>query len=120
MDTAQGPIPADVFSLTNLEHLKLGDLGLSGPIPAAISNLTKLTTLDLSGNYLNGSIPATISLISNLKGLYLADNQLSATPNAISSLKMLEDFKMLCLFPISPQTLKRVLEPCDTQGIEAP
>ena len=51
---------------------------LEGPIPANLGNLTNLQMLYLSDNNLSGAIPSGLgNPQSNLEELYLANNRLS-------------------------------------------
>jgi predicted outer membrane repeat protein len=54
----RGPLPEELWSLTGLTKLGLGNNQLDGSIPPKISALTGLTGLDLSGNRLAGPVPA--------------------------------------------------------------
>lgn len=71
------PIPPAVGYLTNLTELDLCAMNLTGNIPPEIGNLTNLTALSLFGNKLTGSIPDSFGNLVNLEMLNLQDNQLS-------------------------------------------
>ncbi|RCV10053.1 hypothetical protein SETIT_2G080800v2, partial [Setaria italica] len=83
----EGPLPAEVGNLVNIEELRLSGNKLSGAIPDAIGNckvleilfLDGLSLLNLTDNKLNGSIPGNLATITDLKELYLAHNNLSGT-----------------------------------------
>jgi len=72
-----GSFPTEILSLSDLEYLKLSDVGLSGSIPPEIGNLSKLTGLHLGYNQLSGNIPPEIGNLNNLTYINLRDNQLS-------------------------------------------
>ena len=55
-----GEIPAELGSLTNLEHLRLDGNQLTGEISAELGRLVNLTLLYLSGNRLTGCVPASL------------------------------------------------------------
>ncbi|KAF8106130.1 hypothetical protein N665_0147s0082 [Sinapis alba] len=59
--------------LTNLEFLRLSNMGLAGEIPSSISSLNRLTELDLSNNELIGSFFPLLNL-SKLSNLDLSSN----------------------------------------------
>ena len=61
-----GPIPVEIYSLTELTNLSLRYNNVSGPLTADISNLQNLAILDIHGNPLTGTIPASIGTLSNL------------------------------------------------------
>ncbi|MBN1481114.1 T9SS C-terminal target domain-containing protein [candidate division KSB1 bacterium] len=73
----EGPLPADIGAITNLERIDLSGNLLSDTIPHAIGNLVNLTCLDFYRNNLSGFIPAEIGNLRKLEELYLSNNQLS-------------------------------------------
>ncbi|KAJ3106023.1 hypothetical protein HDU97_007207 [Phlyctochytrium planicorne] len=81
------PIPAGLWTLTELQQLTLSKNRLTGSLPDAVSSLTKLTSLDISGNLLEGTLPTTITNMALLQKLDLSANKLSgAIPaNLLSS-----------------------------------
>jgi Leucine-rich repeat (LRR) protein len=88
-----GSLPDSLGNLSSLLELDLGYGGGSiiGPIPSTLGNLTSLQLLDLSAQALTGSIPTSILGLSNLSHLSLAYNNLSGgIPPAISGLGSLE------------------------------
>ena len=72
-----GPIPPELGSLTNLEHLYLYQNELTGPIPTELGSLTALQNLWLSGNELTGPIPTELGSLSRLESLVLSGNELT-------------------------------------------
>jgi len=88
-----GSLPDSLGNLSSLLELDLGYGGGSiiGPIPSTLGNLTSLQLLDLSLQALTGSIPTSILGLSNLSHLSLGYNDLSGgIPPAISGLGSLE------------------------------
>ncbi|KAI3521587.1 hypothetical protein L1887_11058 [Cichorium endivia] len=97
----QGPIPASISTLTNLQDLRISDLSgessqfpdlsrmgsmnklilrscnITGTIPGYISHMSKLKNIDLSFNNLKGDIPDLSRL--NLKTMYLTGNSLNGS-----------------------------------------
>ena len=67
-------LPDELYSLTNLESLRLSNSNFSGTISTLIGNLIELKVLDLSGNNLIGTIPSEIGLVTNLETLKLNSN----------------------------------------------
>ncbi|WP_321371256.1 T9SS type A sorting domain-containing protein [uncultured Draconibacterium sp.] len=75
-----GPIPIELWNLSNLEYLSLGwGNQLNGTIPYEIQNLSKLKYLDLSSNQLSGQIPIELYNIISLEFLNLDNNQITDT-----------------------------------------
>lgn len=86
----QGPIPAELANLTNLQYLRLDHNALTGGIPVELGNLVSLRGLHLGSNNLTGSIPAELGGLSSLKNLSLGGNELSGSiPAALGSLAAL-------------------------------
>lgn len=56
-------------------QLDLSNNQLNGPIPAELGSVSELTRLFLFGNNLNGEIPNELGNISNLKSVFLGGNQ---------------------------------------------
>ena len=85
-----GPIPAELGRLSNLQWLFLDANWLNGKIPAELGSLTNLIRLYLNSNNLSGPIPAEFGSLSNLQWLFLEDNQLSGPiPAELGSLSNL-------------------------------
>lgn len=63
--------------------------GLEGPLPAQVGLLLNLEALDLSNNKLS-SLPEEIKMLRNLKVLNLAGNRLKSLPLNVESLHCLE------------------------------
>ena len=80
-----GAVPAEIWQLTSLELLGLGDNQLTS-VPAEIGQLTSLKVLWLSGNRLM-SVPPEIGQLTSLEWLQLDDNQLTSVPAAIRELR---------------------------------
>ena len=70
-------IPPSIASLTELNHLWLGNNQISEDIFQYITTLTKLTTLYLHNNSINGEIPDTFcNIYENLNYFYIGNNKL--------------------------------------------
>lgn len=72
----QGSIPEGVKSLKNLEYISLDSCQLSGTLPEGMMQLTGLRVLDLGYNHFSGDLPVGLSSLSGLVWLRLAGNQL--------------------------------------------
>jgi hypothetical protein len=97
----EGPIPASLWGLTNLEYLSLSGNNFQGGLPSAIGNLTKLKYLNLAHNFysslspsvgaLTGTIPKEIGNLTDLTYLNLyRQNFTGNLPAELSSLTKLE------------------------------
>ena len=85
-----GPIPTELGSLTTLRYLVLGENELTGPVPTELGNLSNLETLFLSDNALTGPIPTELGNLSNLESLFLYRNALTGPiPTELGSLTTL-------------------------------
>ncbi len=75
----------------HVTELDLAANDLDGPLPAELGDLSELQILDLSENGLDGTIPGDLGDLSNLVDLFLRNNQLSgAIPSQLGSMPMLE------------------------------
>ena len=68
-----------------MKTLDLSNNQLDGPIPATLGQLTNLETLDLSSNQLTGSIPPELGNLTNLKTLNLTENPLTGSISSVAS-----------------------------------
>ena len=66
-------------TLTGLQDLLLGVMGLSGTIPPSLGSLTALLQLGLHLNQLNGTIPSALGTLGQLSLLWIYGNQLSGS-----------------------------------------
>lgn len=72
-----GPIPDELYDLTDLESLEIQYTGLNGSLSPRIGALTKLGYLSIAANNLSGSIPAELSSLPDDMELMLGENSLS-------------------------------------------
>ena len=110
-----GAIPAELASLSNLEHLDLSTNNLSGEIPPELGSLSNLGYLGLSTNDLGGEIPPELGSLSNLGYLGLSTNDLGeeipAELGSLSNLLILDANDLSGLedpcFSLKPRALSR-------------
>ncbi|XP_073303387.1 probable LRR receptor-like serine/threonine-protein kinase At1g56140 [Primulina huaijiensis] len=72
-----GPIPEEIWNLTYLTDLNLGQNYLTGPLPATISTLTRMQYLSLGINALSGELPKELGLLSDLRSIAFGTNNFS-------------------------------------------
>ena len=108
-----GPMPTWIYGLTNLQHLRMNDVGLTsvsssltnlgslstlwlqenkltGAIPSWLGTMTSLRDLDLSHNGFTGPIPQEFTALTDLWALFLEDNQLTGGIPDVSGMTELE------------------------------
>ena len=81
-----GSIPAELYSLSKLEYLNLGDTPkLSGQIPSELGLLNFLTGLRFSASGVSGTLPSEIALLTDLEWLSLWNTKVTGTmPSELS------------------------------------
>ncbi|XP_075494806.1 LOW QUALITY PROTEIN: putative LRR receptor-like serine/threonine-protein kinase At1g56140 [Primulina tabacum] len=72
-----GPIPEEIWNLTYLTDLNLGQNYLTGPLPATIGTLTRMQYLSLGINALSGELPKELGLLSDLRSIAFGTNNFS-------------------------------------------
>ena len=86
-----GSIPPEIGNMKNLTALQLGDNQLTGTIPPELGQLPLLQHLDITGNQLSGPIPPEFGGLASLRELHASDNNLSGpVPFEIGNLYNLE------------------------------
>ncbi|KAF7082820.1 hypothetical protein CFC21_086668 [Triticum aestivum] len=91
-NSLSGPLPNEVGSLANLNHLALSGNQLSGKIPDSIKNCIVLERLSLDNNSFEGSIPRLLANIKGLRVLNLTMNKLSGNiPDAMGNIGNLQE-----------------------------
>ena len=85
-----GPIPAAIGLLENLELLDLRANSLTGPIPSSVGRLSSLGALFLDDNPgLTGSLPPSMGNLSRLRSLYLGNTGLRGPiPASLADLRL--------------------------------
>ncbi|KAI3466322.1 hypothetical protein Pfo_022985 [Paulownia fortunei] len=72
-----GPIPDELWNLTYLNDLNLGQNYLTGPLPASIGNLSRMQYLSLGINALSEELPRELGLLTDLRSLSFSTNNFS-------------------------------------------
>jgi len=67
-------IPPEITNLTNLQELRLRNLGLRGILPSGLLSMPNLRSIEISGNLLTGNIPQA-NFPTPLQILILEDNR---------------------------------------------
>ena len=77
----EGPLPAVIASLTEMQTLDLADNSLNGEFPVAPSSIDALDTIRISGNEdMEGPLPFHMIDLEDLKALQYRDTGLCASP----------------------------------------
>jgi hypothetical protein len=85
-----GGLPRELATLPELRELRLGLNSLSGPLPRELGSFAKLETLSLPFNFLSGSLPVELGHLATLHTLELGRNALTgAIPDALGGLASL-------------------------------
>ncbi|CAA2993008.1 probable LRR receptor-like serine threonine-kinase At1g56140 [Olea europaea subsp. europaea] len=72
-----GPIPNELWNLTYLTNLNLGQNYLTGRLPASIGNLTRMQYLSIGINALSGELPRELGRLTDLRSLSFSTNNFS-------------------------------------------
>ncbi|KAK4838756.1 hypothetical protein QYF36_016191 [Acer negundo] len=76
---AVGVIPDELWTLTFLSDLNLGQNYLTGPLSASIRNLTAMQYLSFGINALSGELPKELGMLTELISLSVASNNFSGS-----------------------------------------
>ncbi|KAA3467298.1 putative LRR receptor-like serine/threonine-protein kinase isoform X2 [Gossypium australe] len=86
-----GVIPDELWTLTFLTNLRLGQNYLTGPLSASIGNLTRMQWLDIGINALSGELPKEIGLLTDLRSFAFGTNNFSGPlPSELGNCSMLQ------------------------------
>ncbi|XP_057485813.1 probable LRR receptor-like serine/threonine-protein kinase At1g56140 isoform X2 [Actinidia eriantha] len=86
-----GEIPDELWTLTFLVNLNLGQNYLTGPLSASIGNLTRMQYLSLGINALSGELPKELGKLTDLRSLSFSTNNFSGPlPSDLANLTRLE------------------------------
>nr|XP_043614042.1 probable LRR receptor-like serine/threonine-protein kinase At1g56130 [Erigeron canadensis] len=85
-----GSIPPEIGNLFKMQYLSLGINNFSGLVPMNLGNLTKLKSLSFSSNMFNGPLPLDLGKLTSLEQLYIDSSGVSGLlPQELSNLKSL-------------------------------
>jgi len=91
----KGPMPRELFELTNLEILAISENSIEGKIDTRLGRLTNLLEFYCYGNKVTGEIPSEIGLLTKLQILTFAENKLEGTlPEEIRNMGNLRTFSV--------------------------
>jgi hypothetical protein len=83
-----GPIPEEIWNLTNLWRLDLSQTDLTGSISSSIGNLDDLIILNLRDSNFSGPLPSELGQLSDLQELHVHGNMFTGTfPNEVCALR---------------------------------
>ncbi|KAK3428256.1 hypothetical protein EUGRSUZ_F04300, partial [Eucalyptus grandis] len=86
-----GSLSPSIGNLTRMQYLSLGINALSGELPLQLGQLTELLSLSFSTNNFNGSLPSELGNLSKLQQLYMDSSGVSGEiPSTFSKLKNLQ------------------------------
>ncbi|XP_027910140.1 probable LRR receptor-like serine/threonine-protein kinase At1g56140 [Vigna unguiculata] len=87
-----GEIPEELWTLTYLNNLNIGQNYLTGSLPPAIGNLTRMQYLTLGINNLSGELPKELGNLTELIILAFGSNNFSGSlPSELGKLTKLEE-----------------------------
>ncbi|CAI9289361.1 unnamed protein product [Lactuca saligna] len=85
-----GSIPKEIGILFKMQYLSLGINNFSGVVPMELGNLTDLKSLSFSSNNFNGPLPIDLGKLTSLEQLYIDSSGVSGPfPQELSNLKSL-------------------------------
>ncbi|KAL6283206.1 hypothetical protein ACE6H2_014135 [Prunus campanulata] len=86
-----GPLSASIGNLTGMQYLSLGVNALSGELPKELGNLTDLISFAFGANNFSGPLPSELGSLSKLKEIYFDSSGVSGEiPSTFSNLQNLE------------------------------
>ncbi|XP_068643016.1 probable LRR receptor-like serine/threonine-protein kinase At1g56130 [Aristolochia californica] len=85
-----GSIPPEIGRLSKMQYLSLGINNLSGLVPPELGNLTQLISLSFSSNKFSGALPKELGKLVSLEQLYIDSSGVSGEiPQELANLKSL-------------------------------
>ncbi|KAH7860420.1 hypothetical protein Vadar_013198 [Vaccinium darrowii] len=86
-----GPLSSSIANLTQMQYLNLGINALSGEVPKELGNLTILIVLSFSSNNFSGSLPSELGNLISLQQLYFDSSGVSGPiPSTYAALQNLQ------------------------------
>ncbi|XP_052733534.1 probable LRR receptor-like serine/threonine-protein kinase At1g56140 isoform X2 [Vigna angularis] len=85
-----GSLPPAIGNLTRMQYLSLGINSLSGELPKELGNLTELIVLSISSNNFSGSLPSELGKLTKVEQLYIDSSGISGPiPSSFADLTSL-------------------------------
>ncbi|KAK9907104.1 hypothetical protein M0R45_002416 [Rubus argutus] len=86
-----GPLSASIGNLTSMQYLSLGINALSGELPNELGKLTDLVAISIGTNYFSGPLPSELGNLSKLQQLYIDSSGVSGEiPLTFANLQSLQ------------------------------
>ncbi|KAH6796378.1 hypothetical protein C2S51_037364 [Perilla frutescens var. frutescens] len=86
-----GQLPEELWTLTYLTNLDLGQNYLTGTLPPSIGNLTRMQYLSIGINALSGELPKELGMLTDLRSLAVSTNNFSGPlPSELGNCTKLE------------------------------
>ncbi|XP_077237923.1 uncharacterized protein LOC143879429 [Tasmannia lanceolata] len=86
-----GPLPPDIGRFSKMQYLSLGINNLSGFVPPELGNLTKLISLSFGSNKFTGPLPKELGKLASLEQLYIDSSGVGGDiPQELANLKSLK------------------------------
>ncbi|MEM1126450.1 MAG: Ig-like domain-containing protein [Bacteroidota bacterium] len=77
----EGPFPAAVLALTQLQELTVGSNALTGPLSPALAQLGALRVVSVRDNALDGILPSAWASLTNVTSFYFDETEVCVPPN---------------------------------------
>ncbi|KAG4399458.1 hypothetical protein AAZX31_08G232000 [Glycine max] len=85
-----GSLPPNIGNLTRMQYLSIGINNFSGELPKELGNLTELRSLAFGSNKFRGSLPSELGKLTNLEQIYFDSSGISGPiPSTFANLKNL-------------------------------
>ncbi|KAL2617970.1 hypothetical protein AAZV13_08G218200 [Glycine max] len=90
-----GSLPPSIENLTRLQYLSLGINNISGELPKELGNLTELKLLAFGSNKFRGSLPSELGKLTNLEEMRFQGNSFNGSiPSSFSNLSSLTELRI--------------------------
>lgn len=97
-----GPLPATLGNLTELNSLGLRANSVTGAIPASWASMTKLTSLNLAYTLISGELPGYLNTFTNLNSLQIVAGNVTGQFPDLSNLSGLQALFLEANFTAGP------------------
>ncbi|KAJ9687179.1 hypothetical protein PVL29_015863 [Vitis rotundifolia] len=90
-----GPLSASIGNLTSMQYFGFGTNNFSGSLPSELGNLVKLEELYFDSSGVSGEIPSTFANLQSLTLVWASDNELTGNiPDFIGNWSKLTDLRL--------------------------